>query len=422
MFVLYKQFSPMCEKIYTDKKLHKLILDEQFDGYVAEAFDFCSLYLGDHLKLNLLPMFSSIKNVPASRAIGEPSLLNYGPTLHTNYGADQTVWDRVQDITMVTSFYYAFANLFDRQHTQAQSLMNGDVRHWKEILQTATFFFYNSNPYIQFAMPRLEKSVEIGGFTIGDSKSDKIDEEYDEILNLRNSTVLISFGTVVLSSDMPSNFKNGISKAFASLPDTTFIWKYEETDEKTLKNLNVPENVILKTWIPQPELLSDERLSLFITHGGLGSTLEVAYSGKPSIMIPIFGDQLINAKMLSRHGGSIAFNKYELENSEELCQVIREALFSPAIRSNAQRLAEILRNQPVDPKTNLLRHAEFSAKFGRVKSLQPYNVHYNFVQFYMLDAYAIIIMFIVLLVYIVYTVTLRVMRKCFFGRKTEKLE
>ncbi|ULT86022.1 hypothetical protein L3Y34_006010 [Caenorhabditis briggsae] len=108
---------------------------------------------------------------------------------------------------MVTSFYYAFANLFDRQHTHAQSLMNGDVRHWKEILQTATFFFYNSNPYIQFAMPRLEKSVEIGRFTIEDSKSEKVDGEYDEILNLRNSTVLISFGTVVLSSDMPDSFK-----------------------------------------------------------------------------------------------------------------------------------------------------------------------------------------------------------------------
>ncbi|UMM31777.1 hypothetical protein L5515_005839 [Caenorhabditis briggsae] len=89
--------------------------------------------------------------------------------------------------------------------------------------------------------------------------------------------------------------------------------------------------------------------------------------------VPIFGDQLINAKMLSRHGGSIAFNKYKLENSEELSQVIREALCSSAIRSSAQRLAEILRNQPVDPKTNFLRHAEFSAKFGRVESLQPYN-------------------------------------------------
>lgn len=420
MFVLYKEFTPMCEKIYTDQSLHKMLLDQKFDGYVAEAFDFCSLYLGDHLNLNLLPMFSSIKNVPASRVIGEPSLLNYAPTLHTHYGPDQTLWDRVQDVTMVTSFYYAFSKLFDRQYNQAHSFLNGDVRHWSEILQTATFFFSNSNPYIQFAMPRLEKSIEIGGITIGMGNTEKVNEEYDAILSLRNSTVLISFGTVVLSSDMPDNFKTGVIRTFASLPDTTFIWKYENEDSAALKNLNIPDNVILKKWIPQPELLADERLSLFITHGGLGSTLEVAYSGKPSIMIPIFGDQLINAKTLSRHGGSIVYNKYDLEDSAKLTEAISSALSSEIIGANARRLAEILKNQPFSPKTNFLRHAEFSAKFGRVDSLQPYNVHYNFIRYYMLDAYFVIILAISFFVYVGHLVTMRVVRKC--SVKSDKIE
>lgn len=417
MFVLYKEFSPMCEQIYTDKKLHQMILYENFDGYVAEAFDFCSLYLGDHLKLNLLPMFSSIKNVAASRVIGEPSLLNYAPTLHTHYGAEQTLWDRMQDITMVSSFYYALSKLFDRQYNQAYDLLNGDVRHWSAVLQSSTFFFSNSNPYIQFAMPRLEKSVEIGGITIEPSKNQKVSEEYDAILSFRNSTVLISFGTIVLSSDMPDNFKTGVIQTFTSLPDTTFIWKYEDADGA--KKLNIPENVILKKWIPQPELLADKRLSLFVTHGGLGSTLEVAYSGKPSIMVPIFGDQLINAKTLSRHGGSVVYNKYDLESSEKFTETIRDALSSKTMASNAQRLAEILQNQPFSPKTNFLNHAEFSAKFGKVDSLQPYNVHYNFIQYYMLDAYFVIVLSISLFVYIGHLVTMRVVRKCGTHNKVE---
>lgn len=81
------------------------------------------------------------------------------------------------------------------------------MRHWKEILQTATFFFYNNNPYIGFPAPTLTKSVEIGGFTIDPPKNVQLDEEYDTILNLRKSTVLISFGTVVQSADMPDSFK-----------------------------------------------------------------------------------------------------------------------------------------------------------------------------------------------------------------------
>lgn len=411
MFVLHEEFSPMCKQIYADKQLHDTIRRMNIHGYAAEAFDFCSLFLGDHLKLNLLPMFSSIKSVPVSRAMGEPSLLNYAPTFFTKYGPEQTIWDRLKDIPMATSFYYAFSSLFNRQYNQAYSLLNGDVRHWTEIVQTSTFFFYNNNPYIGFPMPCLEKSVEIGGFTIDSPKNVELDEEYDRILNLRNSTVLASFGTVVLSSDMPDKFKHGLIKAFSSLPNTTFIWKYEKINEEVLLNLNVPSNVILKEWVPQPAILADERLSLFVTHGGLGSTLEVAYSGKPSIIIPVFGDQLFNAKMLSRHGGARAYNKYDLEHSELLVEAIRDVIFSETYLSNAQRLAQILRNQPFDPKANLLRHAEFSARFGRVTALEPYNVHYNFIQYYMLDAFTVYMLVISLSFYLIYVAIAPAYRK-----------
>uniref|UniRef100_A0A1I7T4K6 glucuronosyltransferase n=1 Tax=Caenorhabditis tropicalis TaxID=1561998 RepID=A0A1I7T4K6_9PELO len=418
MFILYNEFKPMCDKVLSDTKLHEWILSKNFDGYVAEAFDFCSLYLGDHLKLNLLPMFSTIKNVPGSHAIGEPSPLNYAPSLHTNYGSEQTVFDRLQDITAFTSFHYAFANLYDRQYSQAYSILNGNVRRWKQILQTSTFFFYNNNPFIGFPMPTLAKSVEIGGFTIDPPKNVKLDEEFDKILNLRASTVLISFGTVVQSADMPDSFKEGLVKMFSNLPETTFIWKYEVDDESFKKRL--PDNVILMKWVPQPALLADPRLNVFITHGGLGSTLEVAYAGKPSLMIPIFGDQMLNAKMLSRHGGAVAYDKYELGDSKKLTETVTEVISNKKYNENALLLAEILQNQPIQPRDNLLKHAEFAAKFGRVHALEPYNVHYNFIQYYMLDAYAIIIFSFILLLYLIHFIVKFIYRRlCRSKPKTE---
>ena len=61
-------------------------------------------------------------------------------------------------------------------------------------------------------------------------------------------------------------------------------------------------SVYLSPWLPQKALLgdfsllplskqkisADKRLSIFITHGGMGSTTEIAHLGKPSIMVPIF--------------------------------------------------------------------------------------------------------------------------------------
>ncbi|CAI2354374.1 unnamed protein product [Caenorhabditis sp. 36 PRJEB53466] len=418
MFLLYNEFKPMCDKLLSDKELHSWILSKKFDGFVAETFDFCALYLGDHLKLNLLPMFSTVKNIPGSRAIGEPSLLTFTPSLHTKYGAEQTTSDRLQDILAFNSFYYAFGKLFDRQYNQAHSILNGDVRHWKDIFQTSTFYFYNNNPYIGFAMPTLAKSVEIGGFTVDPPKSVQLDEEFDRILKLRTFNVLVSFGTVVQSADMPEKSKTGLIEMFKNLPDTTFIWKYEVDDESILNRL--PENVILKKWVPQPDLLADKRLNLFITHGGLGSTIEVAYSGKPSLMIPIFGDQLLNAKMLSRHGGAKFFEKYDLEHPEKLTEAVREVISNESFNANALLLADILRNQPIDPKQNLLKHAEFAAKFGRVCALEPYNVHYNFIQYYMLDAYAILLLFALFTLYLIHLLIKFVYRRVFKSKsKTE---
>ena len=66
------------------------------------------------------------------------------------------------------------------------------------------------------------------------------------------------------------------------MPDITFIWKYEEEGSQIAKRL---PNVHLSTWVPQNALLADKRLSLFITHGGLGSSTELAYLGKPALIV-----------------------------------------------------------------------------------------------------------------------------------------
>ncbi|CAI2354375.1 unnamed protein product [Caenorhabditis sp. 36 PRJEB53466] len=416
--VLFREMKAMCEKVLLDKELHQWILSKNFDGFISETFDFCGLYLGDHLKLNLIPMHSATKNLPSVYAIGEPSVLNFLPSMRTNYGADQTVADRVRDIVSLQCLEVAFARLFEKQYDQAHALLNGDVRHWKHILQTATFYFSNANDYVAFPTPSLPKHIHVGGFTIEPPKNLKLDEDYEKILALRESTVLISFGTVVQSADMPPVFKNGIIDMFHRLPDITFIWKYEVDDESISKRL--PKNVILKKWVPQPALLADKRLKLFITHGGLGSTLEVAYSGKPSLMVPVFGDQLLNAKMLSRHGGAKVYDKYELEDADKLTDAIRKVISNEEFNTNALLVADLLNNQPIDPKASLLRHLEFSAKFGRVRALEPYNVQYNFIQYYMLDAYAILLLFALFTLYLIHLLISFLYRRVFKSKsKTE---
>ncbi|RCN38661.1 hypothetical protein ANCCAN_15418 [Ancylostoma caninum] len=184
---------------------------------------------------------------------------------------------------------------------------------FQELIAQASFVFTNGNPYLDFPHPTLYKTVMIGGFAVSRSANEKhtLSKEWNALLNARRRTVLVSFGSVAKSVDMPENFKRTLLDVFASMPEVTFIWKYEDPSSKFAESL---PNVYLSAWVPQILLLEDERLSAFLTHGGMGSSNELAMMGKPAIVIPIFGDQMRNSHMLARHGGALVLENQHLKN------------------------------------------------------------------------------------------------------------
>ncbi|KAL6737707.1 hypothetical protein Aduo_011326 [Ancylostoma duodenale] len=205
---------------------------------------------------------------------------------------------------------------------------------------------------------------------------------------------------------MPDVYKNTLLKVFESMPDTTFIMKYEEEGSKMADHLS---NVYLSTWLPQNALLADPRLTAFVTHGGLGSITELAHQGKPAILIPIFADQPRNAHMLAKHGGGIVLTKFDLEHPTRLRESLLTIFNDASYSRNAKRLSDMLLNQPISAKQLLLRHCEFAAKFGRLSNLEPYGRQLSFVQYYLLDVILAVVSTIAAVVFI----TFMLIRRCF---------
>lgn len=69
-------------------------------------------------------------------------------------------------------------------------------------------------------------------------------------------------------------------------------------------------------------------LKLFITHGGLLSTIEAVYRGVPIIGIPIFADQPSNMRLAENagYGKSLDFHSV---TSESLQRTIEEMISDP---------------------------------------------------------------------------------------------
>ncbi|CAI5447058.1 unnamed protein product [Caenorhabditis angaria] len=324
-------------KLLRDTKFLKTLEDRNFDAVLAETFEIGGFYIAHLINArSVIAIMSSVKYPYTEQLFGQPATLGYIPGEFSKFGKEATVWDRLNDI-----YHEFFSVLFhksisDRQHQLYRDILGKTIRNlpdWQDLVRKSTYFFVNSNPFLDFSVPKTPNIIAIGGFGFDATRTQKIlPEEYQKIMG--EHTVLICFGSVLQSSEMPDDFKMGFIQLFKAFPNITFIWKYEQQEDEFIRKNRLGPNVHLRSWIPQSILLRNERVKLFITHGGLASTMEVAYSGKPALVIPLINDQFHNGMMLSRHGGAITYNKYDLADPVKLIETVRRILETPRFVNN----------------------------------------------------------------------------------------
>ncbi|CCD62607.1 glucuronosyltransferase [Caenorhabditis elegans] len=410
-------FEKTATQLLQDESILEELKSRKFEVVISEAFEITEMYLAHLLKIPSIPIKSSVRYPAFNNAFGQPSSLGYLP--QQGLSREIGFLDRLLEVYDHYFLVKMQERLNEYQVNFIEKALGHPVPHWRDLVKESPIYITNSNPYLDFAVPTTATVVHVGGITMDMKKlknPQQLPDEYEEILQERDSTVLISFGSVVRSCDMPENFKAGVVKMFESLPDITFIWKYEKDDVEFQKKL--PKNVHLKKWVPQPSLLADKRfVKRFVTHGGLGSTMEVAYTGKPALMVPIFADQFNNANMLARHGGAIPYDKLDLADGEKFTKTVREMVINPKYNDNAKVLLIILLNQPIDPKLNLMKHLEFAMEFPNLRSQIPEINNAGLIGYYYLDIIAFFILFACLALYLFTNLIFKIFR--FVPKKTK---
>ncbi|KHJ96492.1 UDP-glucoronosyl and UDP-glucosyl transferase [Oesophagostomum dentatum] len=408
-------FTYQCERVLSDDALITQLRDEHFDVGISETFSICGHGVLELANVKTtVSTFAGVYMDSISGIIGEPIEPSYVPGAMSSAGDQMSFVERLKNLFNVILGRKFFGSIFEGEMSSIRKKFP-DFKSWEQLIAESSYMMTNANPYLDYPRPMLHKTVPIGGITVSiDPKKNKLSPEWDAILNERNTTVLVSFGSVAKAIYMPDKYKETLLKVFESMPDTTFIMKYEEKGSKMADHL---PNVHLSTWFPQNALLADPRLTAFVTHGGLGSTTELAYQGKPAILIPVFADQPRNAVMFAKHGGGIVLTKSDLENPDKLRDTLNEIFNDAKYSQNAKRLSEMLLNQPISPKQLLVRHCEFAARFGRLPNLDPYGRQLSFLQYYLLDVILSALSAVAIVIYI----AIRLFRKCFsFSVKAKK--
>ncbi|PIC25512.1 hypothetical protein B9Z55_018412 [Caenorhabditis nigoni] len=375
-----------CRSLFSNSELLETLRSHEYDVGIAEPLMTCSLALFRHLGIQKVILASSCPNYDAvMAAMGEPADTSYVPSIFSEVSGDRMDFaDRLENTDMYNFMIERYSQMYDDEAKVYRSFLGQDFPDWRDLIPDASVHFTNSIPYLDFPRPSIQKTIDIGGISVDLEKiqSEKLNGDFDRILGKREKTMFISFGSLAKSSEMPQNYKENLLEVFRSEPNVTFIWKYENDDVNFAKGL---ENLELVKWAPQTAVLNDKRLSAFLSHGRLGSTIETAFLGKPTIMVPIFFDQSRNANMLSRLGTSITLQKTDLGNFDKLKTAFHQILHNDSFRKSAEQVADVIRNQPIKPKELVVKYTEFVGKYGPFHHMTPYSLKMPWFQRYGYD-------------------------------------
>ena len=145
----------------------------------------------------------------------------------------------------------------------------------------------------------------------------------------------ISLGT--LFNDQPE-FYNTCFTAFANSDRQVILSLGNQVDPRQFQA--IPENFIVAPYVPQLEILP--RTNVFITHGGMNSTMESLYFGVPLIVIPHISEQKLTAQRIQELGLGI-----DLDESSVAVNILQEAVsrvtLEPVFRKRAQAMQQDIR-------------------------------------------------------------------------------
>ncbi|GMR63195.1 hypothetical protein PMAYCL1PPCAC_33392, partial [Pristionchus mayeri] len=374
-------FATQCRALLEEPGLVDSLRAEKFDVFFTENFDMCGVeVLRADQPRSLIPVSSCSAFGPQLEEFGIPATLSYDPALYVSKMNVHSMWDRIVNIYGDFIVRMSFEPMRSAVYAVFKEKFGSDFPTMEQISSNSAYVFVNSEPLIDFAVPTVNKVIPIGG--IGAKEPMKLSEVGNVKAVQQTKTILLSFGTIAKSAYLPVNVKQSIIETIRALPHVTFIWKYEVDDDFTRDHASKLENLVLTKWMPQVDLLAHPNLSLFITHGGMGSTQETALRGIPGIFIPLFGDQPRNAGMMEYNGFGKVLDKREITNSAKFIAVIKEVLENKSYRDNARRVSAMLHKRPFTAREQLIKYTEFAAEFGPSKALRPQSHDMNWIEYH----------------------------------------
>ncbi|KAJ3658832.1 hypothetical protein Zmor_010553 [Zophobas morio] len=316
----------------------------------------------------------------ANEAIGNPNNPALEPEFTLPFSTNLSFKERVIS-TIFKVLFKVGAKVSLRPKMEKISQKHfGNIRRLEVIAQDVSLVLVNSNLALQNVKPLVPAHVELSGIHIKEPKP--LPKDLKTFMDdAKEGVIFFSLGSNIKSELLPEEQVNKFMNVFSQLPYKV-LWKFEN------ENLpNKPNNVEIKKWLPQQDLLHHPNMKLFITQGGLQSLDEAIRSEVPILTIPFFADQRYNSHHLAQSGGSLSIDFHSF-TEEEFKEKIVELISNPTYKKQITKLSKIASDQPMPALEKAVWWIEYVIRHDGAEHLKYPGVDMPFYQYFLLDVIA----------------------------------
>ncbi|XP_033027335.1 UDP-glucuronosyltransferase 1-1-like isoform X2 [Lacerta agilis] len=405
-------FASACRHLLYDRELIQFLQQSNFDAVFSDPVLPCAPILAEYLSL---PTVYFLRGLPCRldlQAAQCPSPISYIPEAFTTYSDHMTFTERVKNvlISMLASLYcYSFYVKYE--HLATEFLQRKITL--LELFGKTSIWLIRQDFAFDYPRPMMPNMVFIGGINCAQKKP--LYKEFEAMVNSSGEHGIVVFSLGSMVSEIPMKKAMEIAEALGTIPQTV-LWRYTgETPP------NLAKNTKLVKWLPQNDLLAHPKARAFITHAGSHGIYEGICNAVPMVLMPLFGDQMDNAKRMESRGAGVTLNVVEM-TSKDLSDALKAVIYDKKYKENIQRLSALHLDRPIEPLDLAVHWVEFVMKHKGAPHLRPAAHDLNWIQYHSIDVIAFLLAVVLLALFISLKCCLFCCRKCFCksGRMSKK--
>jgi 2-hydroxyacylsphingosine 1-beta-galactosyltransferase len=309
-----------------------------------------------------------------------PRLASFSATPSLDYGDRMTFTQRLTNfVFMITA---SLTDPFRRLEIPADRLHgNTSAITVLEAIRRSSLWLMVEDSAVGYATPHMPNTIPVGDVMTGRPGLPLPADLEKFVAASTDGVIVVSFGSYL--DNVPDYVVDKFCDAFRRLRSGLHVvWKLRKSH-----SCSDATNVKTLPWIPQNDLLADDRVRLFVSHGGLNGLMETIYHAKPVIVFPLYSDQPANAAAVASKGFAIRMDIGDF-TADSLLANMEEILTNRSYDEKVRLWSSIVRDRPDTAAERVSNMVDHVIKYGD-EHLRTGAFEMSLLEFLMFDVFAV---------------------------------